>query len=255
MSKTIGLKQLAQKIYTHVELSERFKDMAGDIEDAFDCIIYGESGNGKSNFISMFLKELLMAIKCKCEYVAYEEGHAKTIQDMLIHRHNFLEELGNVVQITDHYAFDELYAKMKRRKSAKIWVIDSVQEACFTTEQCTRLKRDFVLSKKKKILIYISWAEGKTPKGSVAKAIEYRSNIKLRIEGYIVFPKSRYGGNKPFVSWDGDGDKTKGAKGYWGDEFYAKSIGLKSAKKIKPKAPVKVRLVEVGEPKTKTAAV
>jgi hypothetical protein len=144
-----------------------------------------------------------------------------------------LAELGNVMQVTDHLTYAELKAKIARRKSPKIWVIDSLQDALLTSEQCAELKRLFVLSKKKKIIIYVSWAEGKTPQGTVAKAVEYRANVKLRVEGYIIFPKSRYGGNMPFVIWEGD--KTTGARGYWGDDFSRISKGLAAAKKADKK--------------------
>jgi hypothetical protein len=203
MAKTIALKQLAQKKYDDVkELSEVMRSSLGDIEDAFDCIIYGASGNGKSNFTIILLKDLIKALKCKCEYVAYEEAHAKTIRKMMIERHNMLEELGNVVQITDHYTYAELVKKMERRKSAKIWVIDSIQASRLTSEQCDDLKRKFVLSRKKKIIIYISWAEGKLPQGASAKSVEYYSHIKIRVDGLVAFFKSRYGGNRPFVIWE-----------------------------------------------------
>jgi predicted ATP-dependent serine protease len=169
MSKTIGLKQLAQKQYTLVDLDEQFKNFIGEIEDAFDAIAHGMSGNGKSNLIAQLLIELIKKLNCKAEYVAYEEGHAKTMQNLLIIRYKMLELLGNVLQVTDHYTYEQLKARMARRKSAKIFVIDSIQAAKFTAEQCAELKRLFVFSRKKKIIIYVSWAEGKTPQGAVAK--------------------------------------------------------------------------------------
>jgi hypothetical protein len=217
MSKTIGLKQLAQKTYNDVAgLSEQMRAAIGDIEDAFDACIHGPSGNGKSNFTVILLKDLIRSLKCRCEYVAYEEAHAKTIRKTMIERHNMLAELGNVLQITDHYTFEQLYAKMAKRKSAKIWVIDSIQASGFTAEQCGKLKQDFVLSKRKKIIIYVSWAEGKLPLGACAKSVEYYANIKIRVEGLIAFMKSRYGGNKNYVIWE------EQAKKYWGMKKFHK---------------------------------
>lgn len=229
MSKTIGLKQLAQKTYRHVTgISDALKNCIGLIEDSFDLIIYGPSGNGKTNGTVIILKELLKAMNCKAEYISFEEGHTATIQETLIRRHNLLEELGNVVQITDHVSYEELKSKMIKQRSAKIWIIDSLQDSRFTIGQCDELKRLFVLSKRKKIIIYVSWSDGKKPMGSVAKAVEYHAGIKLRVEGYIIFPKSRYGGNMPFVIWEGD--KVRGAKAYWGDEYHRVSKGLRPKK-------------------------
>lgn len=217
MGKKIGLKQLAQKRYVLVDgLEEAHKDSLGEIEDAFDMIIYGASGNGKSNYIAKLVKALIIALDCKCEYVSYEEGHGKTMQDTLIRRHNMLEELGNRLQLADHYSYEELHKEMGKRRSAKIWVIDSLQAARFTQEQCAKLKADYVLSKKRKIIIYISWSEGKNPHGSVAKSVEYYANIKVYVEKLIAFIRSRYGGNKNYVIWE------EGAKKKWGAKLYNK---------------------------------
>jgi hypothetical protein len=178
----------------------------------------------------MLLKELILAMDCKVEYVSYEEGQAKTVQDTMIKRHDMLNAVGNKMFITDHLTYDELKSKMGKRQSPKIWVIDSIQAAGFTASQCAELKHKFVLSRKKKIIIYISWCEGKLPQGAVAKGIEYYANIKMRVEGLVMFPKSRYGGNKPFVVWEGN--ESEGAIRYWGKEYW-KIIG--KSKPVKQK--------------------
>jgi KaiC/GvpD/RAD55 family RecA-like ATPase len=215
MAKKIGLKQLAQKKYVIIDgLDDGLKASLGELEDAFDMIIYGASGNGKSNFTSKVVIALCKALKCRCEYVAYEEGHGKTVQDTMIGRHNMLEELGNAVILVDHYTFEELDREMSKKKSAKIWVIDSIQASHLTTDQIEDLKRKHVLSRRRKILIFISWSEGKLPLGSTAKAVEYNANIKVRVSGFMCFPKSRYGGNKPFVIWEEGARRVHGAKEY-----------------------------------------
>lgn len=219
MAKKIGLKQLAQKTYILIPgIDECLKASLGDMEDAFDMIIYGASGNGKSNMTAKIIIAICKALNCRCEYVAYEEGHGKTVQDTMIGRHDMLEQLGNAVVLVDHYTFAELDKEMSKKKSAKIWVIDSLQDSQLTTEQVAELKRKYVLSRRRKIMIFISWSEGKAPLGAVAKAVEYRANIKVRVEGLIAFAKSRYGGNKPYVIYE------KGAVDYWGKKEYNKII-------------------------------
>jgi hypothetical protein len=201
MGKTMGLQQIAQKTYTLVQgLEPALVASIGEIEDSFDAIIYGASGSGKTNCTVIILKHLLKALsKAKAEYISYEEGMGKTVQDLMIKRHNMLEAVGNRLTITDHLSYDELYKRMEKRQSAKIWVIDSIQASRLTYHQAQKLKETFVLSKRKKIIIYISWSEGKVPQGACAKAVEYYANIKMRVDNLIMFPKSRYGGNLPFV--------------------------------------------------------
>lgn len=235
MSKTIGLKQLSKKRYELVQgLSAALIASIGKIEDAWDAIIYGPSGNGKTNFTIDLVKELIVALNAKAEYVSYEEGHGATVQEAMINRHDMLEAVGNKLQITDVLSYEDLVKRMGRKQSAKIWVIDSLQAAGFTYKECKALKEKFVMGRKKKIIIYISWGEGIKPIGATARDVEFYANIKMRVEGFVMFPKSRYGGNKPFVIWEGD--ETEGAKYYWGKDFYKKTGTPKPLKPKKEKA-------------------
>lgn len=230
MGKTMGLKQLAQKTYKLVTgLDATLEASIGEIESSFDAIIYGASGSGKTNCTVMILKALLIALKTdKVEYISYEEGHGKTVQDLMIKRHNMLEVVGNRVLITDQLTFDELYKRIDKKRSAKIWVIDSIQASRLTYLQTQKLKEDFILSKKNKIIIYVSWSEGKLPQGAIAKSVEYYANIKMRVENLIMFPKSRYGGNMPFVIFEA------GAKMRWGKKYH-KAAQVKKVIKSIPK--------------------
>lgn len=215
MGKSIGLEQLSRKVYRTIEgLDVEFTQSLGEMEDAWDAIIFGKSGNGKTNFTIVLLKALIKALDCRAEYVSYEEGHGKTMRDAMIYRHNMLEEVGNRLMLTDHLNFEELKRKMSRKQSAKIWVIDSLQASHLSFEQCEQIKRLFVLSRKKKIVIYVSWAEGRNPEGAVAKAVEYYASIKLHVDRLVVFPKSRFGGNKPFMIWK-DGARTHRTSKEW----------------------------------------
>jgi hypothetical protein len=245
MAKTIGLHQLEKKVYNLVQgLPVEFLNSIGEIDDAWDCIIYGASGNGKSNFTVMLLKALIQAMNCKCEYVSYEEGHSKTVQDTWIRRHNMLEAVGNKLQITDHLTYAELDKKIGKKQSAKIWVIDSVQAGKITYHHYHELKRKYVLSRKKKILIFISWADGDKPKGADAKNIEYDCQVKILVDKLIAFPKSRFGGNQPFVIWE------KGAKAKWGRNFYKKAEIERPKREKKEKAPKEPETIPAAEPVT-----
>lgn len=227
----MGLKQLSEKKYSLIEgLPTTLTNSIGKIEEAWDAIIYGPSGNGKTNFTIQLLKDLIVATGYKTEYVSYEEGHGATVQEAMIKRHNMLEVCGNNLKVTDILSYEALSKKMGSKQSAKIWVIDSLQAAGFTYLQCKALKEKFVLGRRKKIIIYLSWGEGQKPIGATARDVEFYSNIKMRVEGFVMFPKSGYGGNKPFVIWEGN--ETEGAKFYWGKDYY-RVAGLPKPKKEK----------------------
>ena len=216
LPKKIGLKQMYQKEYNAVpDLTPEMLATLGEIEDAFDMICWGDSGQGKTNFNMEVMCQLAIALDCKATYISWEEGHGKSLRNTLV-RLNLLPRLGNRLEIMDGGTFEQVYAMMSKRKSTKIWVFDSIQASNFTQMQTAKLKNDFVLTKRKKILLYISWEKGTEPKGSTAEAVKYYANIKIRIEKFIAFPTGRYGGNKNYIIWP------EGAKKKWGSKLFNK---------------------------------
>ena len=248
MSKSISLKQLAEKKYILIKgLPAEIIASFGEMEDAFDAIFYGDSGNGKTNLVIQVLAELIEKLDCKAEYVSYEEGHGRTMQQAMIERHNLLQRIGNRVSITDHLTYDELRAKMAKKHSAKIWIIDSVQASGLNYAQIKELKRQFVLSRKRKILIYISWAEGKKPQGAVARDCEYYANIKVRVHLYVGFLKSRFGGNLPYVAWPKGAKDNRTPEEWINLQRKIKGRAPKSRADPKKKAPVNKKEAEPDE--------
>lgn len=216
MAKKIGLRQMAQKVYQEVHgLSPEMRGTLGDIEDAFDMICWGDSAQGKTNFNLEVVAQLCVALDCKAVYVSWEEGHGKSLRDALI-RHNLVERVGNKLEILDGGTYEEIRALMAKRKSSKVWVFDSIQASGWTPDQCAELKKDMVLSKRKKIFLYVSWAAGKLPKGATAESVKFYANIKIRVEKFIAFPTGRYGGNKNYIIWE------TGAKKWWGLKLFNK---------------------------------
>ena len=228
MAKAIGLKQLLLKKYNLIEgLSPDLKDSFGEIEDAFTMIIWGTSGQGKTNFTIKILEEL-SRLCGKVAYNSLEEGHGKTMQDLAI-RHDLVAKCADMLFI-DNEHFDELVKRLKKKRSPKIVVIDSIQYSRMTYEQYQFLKESF----RRKIFIFISHASGKEPKGGTAISIRYDANIKVHVEGFIAFVTSRYGGTKNYVIWE------EGAKTHWGKKYPTKILKVKKSK---------IKVVKTEEPK------
>lgn len=227
MGKRLNVAQLVEKKYTLVEgLSEEFKAAFGEIEDSFTAIIYGDSGNGKTNFLIKLLKEFKDLGDML--YVSYEEAHGKTIQD-LIFRHNLHEELPNL-RFSDGETAEELITLLKKKRGPKIIVIDSWQFSGLTIEDYKTLKKQFVFGKtlgRRKIFLFISHVNGKVPDGKSAVEIKRDANIKILVEGFLAIVEvSRYGGGKNMVIWE------ERAKQYWGKDYW-KLTGEKRPGKIK----------------------
>jgi hypothetical protein len=214
MGKRLNVVQLSQKKYTLVEgLSEELIDAIGHVEDTFTAIIYGGSGNGKTNFLVRLLKELKPVGDML--YISYEEAHGKTIQDLIL-RHDLVNQLPNL-RFSDGETFEELLTMLRKKKSPKVIVLDSWQFSGLTLANYLQLKKEFVFGKtpgKRKIFLIISHVQGSQPDGKTAIEIKRDANIKIHVKNFIaIVETSRYGSRKNMVIWE------QGAKHNWGKDY------------------------------------
>lgn len=213
MARVLGLKQLLQRKYTFLEnLPEEIIHSFGRLTHNFIMIIWGLSGNGKSNLMMQLLRAFMPFGKVL--YVGLEEGFEASMQ-MNVLRHLREDVDAGRIEFADHeMTYDALVIKLKKKKSPRFIIIDSIQYWNISYEQYKRLKEMF----KNKSFIFISHAKGKEPDGKTAEKIRYDAPIKVFVQGFLAFVTSRYGGNKPYVIWE------EGAKKYWGNK-YKKTIG------------------------------
>lgn len=209
MARVLGYKQIKQKRYKFLPVvPPEILHSFGRLTFNFTMTVWGKSGNGKSSFVMQFLKALMPFGKVL--YVALEEGFEVTTQMNVIRTLNEEEHAGKI-EFADHeMVFDELVKKLKKKKSPKFIVIDSVQYWNITFEQYKQLKELFA---QKKTFIFISHAKGKEPWGDLAQKIRYDSALKAFVQGYVVEVNGRLGGNNPYIIWE------KGAARYWGKRF------------------------------------
>lgn len=166
-------------------------------------IVSGESFNGKTRYVLQLCKYL-----CTFENVLYnslEEGLCKSFQDAI--KAVGMKDVGRRFKLLSKEPIEELKERLRKPKSPKIIVIDSIQYSGMTYRDYVKLINDFP----SKLFIMISHAEGKRPMGTVAYQIWYDAFVKIRIEGYRAFIQSRYGGGKIYTIWE------FGASEYWGN--------------------------------------
>lgn len=173
-----------------------WKEAFGEPERTGVWFIWGNSGNGKSSFVMQLCKQL-----CEFDRVAYdslEEGDSLTMQNTLV-RYG-MSDVNKSFYLLNGENMRELSDRLVKRKSVNIVVIDSFQY--------TRFKE----AHKDKLLIFISHAAGRAPRGSAAQSVMYDATLKIWVEGFKAFSKGRFIGDKgEFTIWD------DGAKKYWGD--------------------------------------
>jgi len=200
--KAIGITQFLDKSFDTYDVEGEWLDSFGLIEKNFKMSVTGDSGHGKTEFVVKFIKELCLKFNTKADYFSYEQGHSKSLQ-AAIQRNNMEEVKGKVMFITGG-TFDQLVTRLKRRASAKIVIIDSQDYSELSTKQYKELVKLFP----KKSFIVVSWAKNEKPKNQAAKDIEYMSCIKVYVNNFKAHPRSRFGGNKPFVIWDKKDNRT-----------------------------------------------
>lgn len=207
--KVIGLKQFMQKTYDLLEgLPEEIQRSFGELVGNFIMIVWGKSGQGKTNFLYQFIRVLMGYGNVL--YVSLEEGTEKSAQ-LLALRHLNTEAHSGKILFADHeMTFELLCEYLKRKKSPRFVVIDSLQYLGINYAQYKQLKQMFP----KKSFIFISHANGKNPAGTTAGQIRYDAGIKVYVEGYVAFPICRYGGNRPYIIWEGN-NRHEGAWNYW----------------------------------------
>ncbi len=177
-------------------------------------IIWGGSGSGKTTFTLMLCKYL--ANFGRVAYDSLEQGLSLSLQKAW--ERVGMGEAGNSVILLNKEELPELRARLSKRKSPEIIIIDSVQYLDgFNWTGFKKLKREYP----DKLFIFISQADraGKDPDGKLAGKIRYDAEIKIKVEGFKAFVTTRYEdaergeGGADFIIWE------QGAAEYWAEQL------------------------------------
>lgn len=226
MARAIGVTELLAKKYKTLPFVGDWKRCMGLPAVNFKMIAVGDSGNGKTSFITMFCKMLAGLDQGKVLYNSIEEGDSASIQDSW--RSMGMADVAGNILLLDKEPVPSLINRIKKSRSIKFVVLDSIQMARMNEEQYDQLKK---AAGKRVALIFISHAEGKLPKGSLAKDIRYDADIKVYIEGFVAQITSRYGTKGGLVIWK------QGAEDYWGATLshIVSGLSLRQAAQAKKK--------------------
>ena len=215
--KTLGTEQLLAMKFERLPLSERFFKTLGRLPQCFMIIVYGDSGEGKTEFCVQLAKELTKFGKVK--WMGYETAHDADIQDAA-GRNDFK---GLPISWVDPWEikerkkkpvldfprckdeninrlFEDFVCEILGKKSARYWFIDSIDGSKFTEEMIMWLRPKI---RKTKGLICIAHAKGRAPKKEVSKAVEFYGHIGIYVKSYIAYvEKNRFGGFEPYVVYE-----------------------------------------------------
>lgn len=200
MKKAFSIGEVRDYIPSTVNFDGAWLESFGNPELKGSWIIWGNSGNGKTTFclqLAMYFTRF-----CKVVYNSMEEGLSKSMQESIarlpvesVSKYRF--------KLLDKMSLPELRELLGKRNSPRVVVIDSLQYTGLNYSQYKELTDAY----KSKLFIFVSHADGREPKGEVAKSVRYDSNVKVYVKNFTAYPQSRYGGGEPFVVWEAESRK------------------------------------------------
>ncbi len=202
MARAVSVSQLYSKKRKLLAFEGEMAASFGQPEMKGAWLIWGGSGNGKTTFIAQLSKYLTQF--GRVAYNSLEEGDSESLK--LTFKRVAMHEVGRKIIILSE-TMVELKKRLKKHKAPQIVVIDSSQYSQMTYKEYVEMRAEFP----NVLFLIISHAEGKEPEGKVAKKIRYDAFVKIRVEGYMAFAASRYGGGKPYVIWKEGADRYHGA--------------------------------------------
>lgn len=201
--KVLGVKQFHQKTFKLLKLKgSQFKGILGNVPRYFTAVVYGFSGNGKTEFSIMLAKEL--SNFGKVLWLSYEQRHGYDLQTAT--KRNGMEHNSGSFLIADPLEnlsdeislLEDLDAYLSKRNSADYIIIDSLDYTGFKISDYKYLKNKYF---DKKGFIFISHSsKNGTLNKSVSRDIVFDGGMGIFVKDFIAYPdKNRYGGFEPFV--------------------------------------------------------
>jgi hypothetical protein len=191
--RAIGIKDFLKRKFNCYEFTGEWFDTFGEPETNFKMIVYGKPGNGKTEFCIKMAKYCSQF--CRVYYNSFEQGISKSLQDALARNH--MEEVDGAVIFGDKEDLESIKKRLKKKHSPRIIFLDSRDYMQLTAQQFKDLIEEFP----HKSFVVICWEANGKPWGQHAKSIEYVCDIKVHVKSFVAHPRSRFGGNHPFVIW------------------------------------------------------
>lgn len=179
----------------------------GDLPYVFSGIIYGYSGNGKTEFCIQLMK--MLTNYDDCAYISYEQGHGRDLQ-RAVERNNLTNLRHAITWINPHENLPEgvtpiqhLDAYLSKRSTPRFIFIDSVNYVKPTLAQFYELDRKHG---QKRTMIWIGHSKSRNtpmPDTAVGQKIEFHTGFGIFVRDFIARPmKNRFGGFEEWVIYE-----------------------------------------------------
>lgn len=209
--KVLGIKQFHQKKFDFLDLSKsKLKDVLGDVPKFFIGVVYGFSGNGKTEFCIQLAKEL--SFHGKVAWLSYEQRHGSDLQAATIR--NKMEERSGEFLVIDPLGgvkpgvslLEDLDKYLNPRSSPKYIFIDSLDYTAFTWEDYVFLKNKY--GEKKGIIFIAHSKKNGTVMKRITEQVIFDGGLSVFVSDFIATPiKNRFGGFEPYVVYEKEARK------------------------------------------------
>ncbi len=196
MKRALTPRDIAAKKWKTLSWGERWSKPFGFPAENASWFISGASASGKSSFVMQLGKEL-----CKYGtvlYMSYEEGVNQSFQ----RRMGYLKmnEVQGRFRVAVNETYEEVIERLKRPKSPKFVVVDSIQRTEWEYKQI----EDLVGMFPKKSFIFVSMEYKSQPMGKPAMKTKYLADMKVRVVGYKAYCQGRAIGEAGsyYVVWE-----------------------------------------------------
>ena len=204
--KVLGVKQFHQKTFKLLGLKHsKFAGILGKVPKYFTAVIYGFSGNGKTEFSITLAKEL--SNFGKVLWLSYEQRHGFDLQTAT--KRNEMQENSGKFLVADPLEnlsddtslLEDLDNYLDTRGSADYVFIDSIDYTGFKMEHYKYLKNKYF---GKKGFIFIAHStKGGVPNKAISRDIIFDGGMGLFVNDFIAYPiKNRFGGFDPYVVFE-----------------------------------------------------
>jgi hypothetical protein len=190
--RAFSINNIIQQKFNTLKLSEDWTAAIGEPELTGSWFIWGGTKNGKTSSALELIKELAKQGK-RVLYNSVEEGISLSIKQAIT-RTEFGEERSNITFV-EKESIEDITKRLKKQRSPEIVVIDSIQFLELKFSEYRAIKWQFP----NKLFIWLSHKKGEMPDGNVAVKIWRDANVSFKVEGFKMFPTSRFGGGEVIV--------------------------------------------------------
>ena len=194
--RKLSPRELANLRQSLLPFEGQWERFMGRPEDTGTWIVWGQSFNGKTRFV-LQLAKYIAELQRKVCIVSLEEGNGQSIRQAFAE--NCMESVNQRLSLWYDMDLDDIKTELRKQRSPKVVIIDSLQYLGLNYAGYKRLKQEFP----DKLFIFVSHANSANePKGSTAEQIRYDAMVKIQVSLFRAKANSRYGGGEILTIWD-----------------------------------------------------